>query len=247
MSPLEPLQQSILKALNLGPDHFNPVHFTGTNNRSILGLKVHANTISHARLVALEETFPLLRETINHAPFNEVSRQYIEWDGVRGLSLTHIGERFAPFLVETHQDRSWAELAEFEWAWLTAYHAADAPAASLADITGLDPYSLLEWMIERHPAAQAVHFVQGPSSVIIRSADGLEDTKWILLARPEAEVLLSPLSTAAHMALTCLTESMRLCNLFQAIAEQGFEEEAMDAVLALIRGGAIKQIKGDRV
>lgn len=245
MSPLEQLQRSILQTLNFGPDYFEPLHFAGAQDRSILGLKVHANTISHARLVALEETFPRLRETMGDAPFNQISRQYVEWDGVRSLSLSHIGERFAQFLVVIQASEALAELAGFEWMWLGAYHAADAPVATLADLAGVDPQSLLDKMLERHPAALMVRFVHGPPSAIIRDANALEGADYLLLTRPDAEVLVSRSSAVEHAALSILTKSTRLCNLFEMLAEQGFEDSALDAVVALVRSGAIKQFEGE--
>ncbi len=45
-------------------DHLPDDLFAGPHERVLVGMKVHANTISHARLVALEETFPRTRDVI---------------------------------------------------------------------------------------------------------------------------------------------------------------------------------------
>ena len=81
MLSLEQIQQTMIQALSLGPDHVPEGLFAGGRMAGLRGLKVHANTISHARLVALEETFPRTLARIGHARFNEHSRQRASFTG----------------------------------------------------------------------------------------------------------------------------------------------------------------------
>ncbi len=70
MLSLSDAQGNFIDTINEGPDRLDALLFAGSTDRVLLGLKAHANTINHARLVALEETFPLTRQEIGEAPFN---------------------------------------------------------------------------------------------------------------------------------------------------------------------------------
>lgn len=61
-SMLDDDQAAVAATLLHGPRNLPTGLFAGTEAAVLRGLRVHANTISHARLVALEETFPRLRE-----------------------------------------------------------------------------------------------------------------------------------------------------------------------------------------
>lgn len=88
MHPLEQVQQSMMQAIALGPDHAPCEFFRDGRAAALRGLSVHANTISHARLVALEETFPRTRSLLGESLFNRLSRGYVECDGIGALRLT---------------------------------------------------------------------------------------------------------------------------------------------------------------
>jgi len=77
-------QSAMMQALDHGPAHLPQGLFTGSPERVLAGMKVHANTISHARLVALEDTFQRTRQFIGHESFNAHSRLFIQQPGVTG-------------------------------------------------------------------------------------------------------------------------------------------------------------------
>ena len=58
MPSLADSQARVIACLQKGPAHFPAGLFTESRERALLGLKAHANTISHARLVALEQAYP---------------------------------------------------------------------------------------------------------------------------------------------------------------------------------------------
>ena len=64
MFSLEAAQANFIATINHGPAALDHTLFDGPLERVLLGLKAHANTISHARLVALEESFPLTRQAL---------------------------------------------------------------------------------------------------------------------------------------------------------------------------------------
>ncbi|HMS22082.1 MAG TPA: DNA-binding domain-containing protein [Sphingorhabdus sp.] len=97
MPSLSDAQRNFIATLNEGPDTLDPALFAGAPERVLLGLKAHANTISHARLVALEESFPLTRGEMGEERFNTLSREYVETAPAKASDLAHIGRHFAPF------------------------------------------------------------------------------------------------------------------------------------------------------
>ena len=97
---LEREQAAIAATLLHGPAHLPPDLFSGNDAAVLRGLRVHANSISHARLVALEETFPRTRAYLGEEEFNRLSRRFVEEGGAQRRSLNDIGAGFADWLAD---------------------------------------------------------------------------------------------------------------------------------------------------
>jgi hypothetical protein len=170
MFALEQVQAAMMQALDHGPE-FLPNHlFAGTHARILAGMKVHANTISHARLVALEDTFPRVLALLGHARFNEHSQLYLEQPGVTARTLAGIWETFPAWLATCGETCAAVDLARFERLWLEAYHAEDAVPLRLADLAGLDEQALLKVAIAAHPSAVIDAFDRSVLEAICQSA-----------------------------------------------------------------------------
>lgn len=187
MLPLPELQTAIARALRHGPEAVPWSAFAGAPGRVLLGFKVHANTVSHGRLVALEDSFPRLRMALGEARFNRLSRSFIETGGGKDEPLATIGRDFAGFMAARRVAAALIALARVEWAWLEAWRAADARALGLADLAGLDQAALLALPVRRHPAVRLVA-VLARTRILL----GLGKTGQVLVTRPDNEVLLTP-------------------------------------------------------
>lgn len=247
MFSLEQTQVAMMRALADGPDFLPDALFCGPHTRALLGMKVHANTISHARLVALEDSFPRTRALLGHETFNELSRRYLDWPGVAAHPLTHIGRDFAAFLGATGEPSASADLAAFEWAWLEAYHAAEAPVLALADLADIGEDMLLGIVLMRHPAARVLHLDRTVHEIIGEEVPGLADAHAILLTRPEAQVLVSPASSVMSFAFFQTDKPVSICNLLERCAEcerkdQPPSDDIMAALIALMEAGALKRV-----
>lgn len=248
MPALDQLQTTMMRALDLGPDFLPDDLFAGTRARVLTGMKVHANTISHARLVALEDTFPRTRASLGHERFNEHSRLYLEQPGVTARMLARIGDLFPGHLAGRGEARATVDLARFEWLWLEAYHAAEAPWLRLADLAGIDPQALMEIAVKAHPAASAGCFDAEVNRLIGEEVPGLADAHAILLTRPEAQVLVSP-ATAAMRAIFCATEiPIIIGNLLASLSEPDCKDQLspddfMPALIALLEAGALQRVE----
>ena len=248
MSWLDHGQAAMMQALDHGPAYLPADLFAGSPARVLAGMKVHANTISHARLVALEDTFPRTRELIGHDRFNEHSRLYLEQPGVTARPLAEIGKGFDLFLLERGEERGLAGLARFELQWLASYHAADAAPLLLADLAGIAPDDLMELGVVRHPAAFAGPFGDLASEVIGAEVAGIDGAHAILIARPFADVLISPATRAMVAMLDVARNSLSIGNLLAKMSEHDGDsdeapEKAMQALVSLLDAGALSQVR----
>lgn len=248
MSWLDCGQPAMVKALDHGPAFLPPDLFAGTPERVLAGMKVHANTISHARLVALEETFPRTRELIGHERFNEHSRLFIDQPGVTAHPLADIGQGFDLFLADNGEQAPAPDMARFEWLWLQSYHAAEGEPLQLADLAGIDPAALMELVVQAHPAACAARFDYGLHQLLDDEVPGLSQADAVLIFRPEAEVLVAPATLLMAGLLELAANPQTIGNLFTLASEQAYENESdgdgdmavamMQALVALLESGA---------
>lgn len=247
MLMLEAAQTVMMQALEFGPSELPDGLFAGTRARTLTGMKVHANTISHARLVALEDTFPRTRALLGHERFNEHSRRFAALPGVTARTLAQIGTSFPGFLRETGVTCAAVDLAEFEWFWLEAYHAAEAHALQLAALAGIEENALLDLTIARHPAAKIIQADRAVHRLIGEEVPGLADADAILIARPEAEVLVSVATSAMAKVFTALEFPESIGNLFARSSEPDCKDQMppddfMPALIALLEAGALQQV-----
>lgn len=247
MPSLEQVQSAMMQTLELGPAYLLEGLFAAGRERALLGMKVHANTISHARLVALEDTFPRTRTLLGREAFNALSRRYLDWPGVAAHALMDIGRDFAAFLAAAGEARAAVDLATFEWLWLDAYHAAEASALALAELAGIDEQALLAAVLMRHPAARLLHADRSVHSIIGEDVPGLGDAHAILLTRPQAQVLVSPATSLMSAILARAGKPASICNLLESGSEhwgmdRPLPEEGMIALVALLGAGALERV-----
>ena len=245
MGDLADDQARFIAVLQQGPRAFPQGVFAGDPARALLGLKAHANTISHARLIALEDTFPRTRDGMGHDAFNAVSRLFVEQPEVRARKLMHIGQGFATFLASEGASQLHQDLADVEWAWLQCYHAAEAPALRLADLAGLDEAGLLDLPLTSHPASRVLALRTDIAALLPELAEAMPPgARHLLVTRPDEQVLLRALGPLqAHLALRT-EKSTPMRNLLSAAIEAGDEAKALPAIFALIEAGMLARPGG---
>ncbi len=238
-------QARFIAVLQQGPGAFPDDLFADHPDWVLLGLKAHANTISHSRLVALEDSFPRTRHAMGHDAFNLLSRSFVELPDVRTRKLMQIGEGFAAFLAATDADQAHCDLADIEWAWLQAYHAADAAPMLLADLAGLDEAGLLDLPVSLHPASRLVPLQSRIGAVLPELAgSSAPDARHLLITRPEAEVLLHPLEALQADLAARIGNFACMRNLLSAAIETADEAKALPAIFALIEAGMLARPGG---
>lgn len=230
-------QSRFIACLQKGPAHFPDELFAEDANRALLGLKAHANTVSHARLVALENAYPKLREHIGHEPFHAISRDYIDQDHILTCDMNSIAADFGDFLTKRAIGETEVDLARIEWAWIKSYHSAEAAPLALNDIATLDEESLLGLAITAHPAMRLINLTGILSSELSELGDETPDA--LMVARPEAEVLFHPLTQLEHDIAEKIANISTMGNLLATAIELGSEDTAMEQLIKLIQRGVI--------
>lgn len=234
MSSFTDAQTNFIDTINDGPDRLDPSLFVGPPDRVLLGLKTHANTISHARIVALEETFPLTRQHLGDSVFNAVARDFVEAKAAKASDANRIGFGFLDCL----SDPATKELAKIEWAWLESYNAAEGVPLTLGDLASLDETALLALAIAPHPSARIVA-VSAPIASALQELCGQQPAA-ILCVRPDAEVRLVPLDAVQLAVFTIsVQKSASLGNVLAAALEQAGEQAPLEPILHLIGAGAL--------
>lgn len=240
---LEQIQQDMLSALDQGPSSLVFSDFAGSADRILMGMKVHANTVTHARLVALEETFPRLRGQLGHERFNDLSRSYLDGSHARDCPLDGIGQAF-PFWLGSMGETEGASVARFEWCWLESYHAPEAQAMQLADLAGLSEDDLLGVIVGLHPATRVQELDPALRHHVEPDMPEIGSAAAILIARPEAEVRVAPLTATEATVVNWLDTPATIRNLFARWTEQeDTEPDAvqgfMPALITLLNCGAL--------
>lgn len=234
MLSLSDAQGNFIDTINNGPDRLDPMLFAGPPDRILLGLKAHANTVSHARIVALEETFPLTPQHLGQAAFNLAARDFVETKAARASDANRIGLGFSNIFT----DAATKELAQIEWAWLESYHAAEAQPLTLAELGGLDEAALLAIPVALHPSARAVDII-APIATVLDELAGQQPAA-ILCVRPDSEVRLVPLDAVQRVVFAaCSGKKASLGNLLATAIEQAGEQAPFEPILHLIGAGAL--------
>lgn len=231
MGALRDIQNAMMDAIEKGPEHVRFGDFKGHKNAILRGLSVHANTISHARLVALEETFELTRAWLGEGEFNALSREYLEHNESAGLRLADIGKGFAAFLRGRNQDHIAIDLARYEWAWLQTYGAPDATAFTVNELAHLEIGAIETLCLSRHPASTVLALCAGA-----REAIGSDfDAPYVLLTRPDAHISVLPIGEGGARLYEKFETPQLLCNLM--LEDSAAEDEPV--LIALISAGAL--------
>jgi hypothetical protein len=245
MPSLAESQSRFIDCLQKGPDHLPVELFIEPANRALLGMKAHANTISHARLVALENAYPKLHQHMGHENFHSISRDYIEQDHILLCDMNNIAKDFAHFLEKREIGATEVDLARVEWAWLESYRAAEAIPVRLEDIATLDEECLLGFPVDQHPAVRFIELFGELSPELSELGD--ETPHALMVVRPEAQVLFHPLTDLEHAITIKIANISTMGNLLEEAIElvgkdantEGDAEQVMPHLIKLIQAGAL--------
>jgi hypothetical protein len=240
MHDLAAYQAHFVATINDGPEALAPDIFAGPIDRVLLGLQAHANTISYARLIALEDSFPMARQALGDQVFNRICRDYCTSAIARCADNNNIGAGLPDFLSTQSVEVSIIDLARIEWAWLQSYHAPDAVALSTSDLAAINPAQLPALSIGLHPSLRWVALT-GPISPLLSAMISADcETIAVATIRPDAEVLSMPINRMTlQLVQTAAKTNANLGNLLEQALEHGGNDAPIAPVLNLVAAGAL--------
>lgn len=242
MLQLERIQTGMAQALAGGPRFLEPGHFAGPAARVLLAMKAHANSLSHARLKALEESFPLTRQEVGDAAFLALGHGFVAVPETCTRALADIGRGFAEFLQATGHGPTLVDLARAEWTMLQSMLSADAAPLDLETLAGQAPERVLVCPVRLHPAARLMHLSE-PASTQLAALGAVRGARCLLFCRPDTAVTVTA-ATECEAAIINLLDAagpggMTIESLFRSADVLRQAETAPADILSLAARGAI--------
>jgi hypothetical protein len=199
------------RALHTVADIGALVPVNGSDAKIAAGVSVYRNNVRAAYLRALEDSFPVVARLVGEDFFRYLAHEYFHANPPRSRLVARYGDHLPAFLGSFEPAASLPYLADvgrLEVAWLRAHHAAEATPLrpdELFDRIGEDPYRArltlhpsMSLLTSRHPVyAIWLHNHERREGKLQLSSTG----ERVLIARPEAEVVVTPLSAEVWRAL----------------------------------------------
>ncbi len=161
---------------------------------------------------SLAASFPAVQRIVGERFFAGLARAFVAAHPPRTPVLHEYGADFADFVdsFEPAADLPYLSgVAQIEWAWICAYHAADCTPAGAEVLNGLSDAALADTCFRLHPSAAMIRCVHPAGTIWQMNIDGgtpgpIED--WcgqnVLVLRPRraVEVRILPEDTALFVA-----------------------------------------------
>lgn len=217
------------------PDLEPPKGLTGPDGRADRKrFNVYRNNVAVSLREALASTFPAIVALLGDAYFSALVREFVSRHPPRSAVLMWYGAEFAGFLEGFPPLSGYpylGDVARVEWAWLQAYHAADALILDPAELAAVPEEDLASVIFERHPAA-AVLPSSWPVLDLVRlnrfeqqsnAQAGFSGRQSVLVARPDVDVSLSLLKPGGDVFVCEIFKGVPLGAAAEAAAASSAE------------------------
>jgi hypothetical protein len=238
----------------------DPAASPPTTTRGRLGVpdarrfSVYRNNVAVGLIGALEARYPVSRRIVGDDLFRAMARAFAGARKPRSPVMIAYGEEFpefvAAYVASLGAGPNLAHLADvgrLENAWVEAYHAEDAPVATVGDLSKLSPDQLPGMRIEFHAAARLLRFVTPAASIWAshqRGAEPAAPNRWIgedaLITRPGCDVRARILPPLAYGFASRLREGTTLVEAALATDDPEFDPGAH--LVGLVESGAVASI-----
>ena len=209
---------------------------------------VYRNNVAVGLIGALEARYPASRRIAGDDAFRALARAFVRAKKPRSPVMIAYGDDFPEFVASCEgAEPCLADLARLENAWVEAYHAEDATAATVAGLAGLSPDLLPVTRIAFHPAARISCGFSTPAASLWASAqsggpaapiDGSPEDA--LVTRPNADVRVRILPPLGYDFAMRLREGATL-----AEAALGLDDAEFDFgthLVGLVESGAVASL-----
>jgi uncharacterized protein (UPF0276 family) len=205
---------------------------------------VYRNNMALGLIEALKADYPVVTRLVGVPFMNAMARDYVRRELPTSPVLLAYGGGFADFVAGYAPAASLpylADVARLEWAWLEAYHAADAEPLDVSSLAAIDPDRLadlrlallpsLRLVASEHPVAAiwAAHQGGEPGQGLAAIAPRAEH---VIVGRPLLDVDMRLVTAAVHAFIASLLAGATLGAALAACEDEtDFDASAAIALL----------------
>lgn len=213
---------------------------------------IYRNNVAVSLNEALGQTFPVVKILVGEEFFAGMAQIYVQQNKPTSPLLMEYGDTFGAFIAAFPPAASipyLADIARLEYAWLCAYHAANAEPAAIDILSAIPENALDTITFKLHPS---LHLMTSdwPVASIWQvhqesAAPDLSSLKatpeYIMIVRPELDVQVSSVSEASHAFADALRGGMTLGAVCTALEDiDGFDPS--QHLTELFLAGAITDV-----
>ena len=213
---------------------------------------VYRNNVAAGLIGAIEARYPVSRRIAGDERFRAMARAFVRAHKPRSPVMIAYGEEFPEFIAGCDGAKlRLADVARLENAWVEAYHAGDAAAATVGALAALTPDCLPGTRIVFHPAARLLRFATPAASLWAAAQEGglpaaLNEATGedALVTRPGCDVSVRVLPPLGFDFARLLREGARLAGAAEAMDDPAFDFGAH--LVGLVEAGAVMSIISGR-
>ena len=206
---------------------------------------VYRNNVAVGLIGALEARYPVSRRIAGDELFRAMARAFVQSHRPRSPVMIAYGEGFPEFMAGCDGVApGLADVARLENAWVEAYHAEDAAAATVGELAALSPDRLPGARIVFHPAARLLRFLTPAASAWAAAQNGDRPATPIeaigedaLITRPDCDVRVRTLPPLGYEFALSLREGATLVEAAQALNDPAFDFGTH--LVGLVESGAV--------
>jgi len=210
---------------------------------------VYRNNVAVARIGAFRDLFPVCRRLVGDEFFDAVVRAHLAERPPTSPIVAEWGGDFPDWLTRHEATRAldWlSDVARLEAAWTRAHHAAEARPMALERLGDFAPQALLATRATLHPSLALVASSQ-PIGTIWAMHQGTSEPEpltvtapeTVLVARPEAEVLVEVIDPADAAWIAALAAGATLIEATEAALAVDRDFDLGSRLVALVCLGAV--------
>ena len=208
---------------------------------------VYRNNVAVGLIGALEARYPASRRIAGEM-FRAMARAFVQAAKPRSPVMIAYGVEFPDFLAACDGvEPCLPDVARLENAWVEAYHAEDAAAATVAELAAQSPDCLPGARIAFHPAARLLRFATPAASIWASAQEGAEPAaskragaEDALIIRPDCDVRVRVLPPLGYDFALRLREGATLIEAALAMNDAEFDFGAH--LVGLIESGAVASV-----
>jgi hypothetical protein len=210
---------------------------------------VYRNNVAVGLIGALEARYPVCRRIVGADFFRAMARAFARAHRPRSPVMIAYSDDFPDFAAAYVADLDLpylGDVARLENAWVEAYHAEDARAATLDDLVGLDPAALPAARIVFHPAARLLSLATPAASIWAAHQDGADPAEppiWrgesVLVTRAEAELFVRILPPEGALFAGRLKDGATLAEAAETLTDP---DDFGTHCVGLVASGAVASI-----